>query len=63
MTVRFEWEANMDRAKIVKRAIGSVERVLLTVHTFREEGFGAIIRIVSARKATAAERKLYEEIK
>ena len=43
-------------------AIGYVARVLLVVHTFREEGLGAIIRIVSARKATPAERKLYEEI-
>lgn len=39
-------------------AIGYVERVLLVVHTVRE---GAIIRIVSARKATPAERRLYEE--
>jgi uncharacterized DUF497 family protein len=43
-------------------AIGYVERVLLVVHTVREEGLGAIIRIISARKATPAERKLYEEI-
>jgi uncharacterized DUF497 family protein len=43
-------------------AIGYVERVLLVVHTFREEGPGAIIRIISARKATPAERKLYEEL-
>ena len=42
-------------------AIGYVDRVLLVVHTIREEGIGAIIRIVSARKATPAERKLYEE--
>jgi uncharacterized DUF497 family protein len=42
-------------------ALGYVERVLLVVHTVREEGLGAIIRIVSARKATPAERKLYEE--
>lgn len=42
------------------RAIGYVDRVLL-VHTVREEGLGAIIRIISARKATPAERKLYEE--
>jgi uncharacterized protein len=41
-------------------ALGYVERVLL-VHTVREEGLGAIIRIISARKATPAERKLYEE--
>jgi uncharacterized DUF497 family protein len=43
------------------QAIGYVERVLLVVHTVREEGLGAIIRIVSARKATRAERKIYEE--
>ena len=42
-------------------ALGYVERVLLVVHTVREDGLGAIIRIVSARKATPAERKLYEE--
>ncbi|HEY1950789.1 MAG TPA: BrnT family toxin [Bryobacteraceae bacterium] len=42
-------------------AIGYVERVPLVVHTIREEGLGAIIRIISARKATPAERQLYEE--
>jgi len=42
-------------------AIGYVGCVLLVVHTIREEGLGAIIRIISARKATPAERKLYEE--
>ena len=42
-------------------AVGYVNRVLLVVHTVREEGLDAIIRIVSARKATPAERKLYEE--
>ena len=42
-------------------AIGYVNRVLLVVHTIREEGVGAVIRIISARKATPAERKLYEE--
>jgi uncharacterized protein len=43
-------------------AIGYVEGVLLVVHTFREEGLDAIIRVISARKATPTERKLYEEI-
>jgi uncharacterized DUF497 family protein len=42
-------------------AIGYVDRVLLVVHTVREEGLGAIIRIISARKATRSERRLYEE--
>jgi uncharacterized DUF497 family protein len=42
-------------------AIGYVGRVLLVVHTVREDGLGAIIRIISARKATPGERRLYEE--
>jgi uncharacterized DUF497 family protein len=42
-------------------AIGYVDGVLLVVHTVREEGLAAIIRIISARKATRAERRLYEE--
>jgi uncharacterized DUF497 family protein len=42
-------------------AIGYVDRVLPVVHTVREEGLGAIIRIISARKATPMERKVYEE--
>jgi uncharacterized protein len=42
-------------------AIGYVERVLLVVHTVREEGLGAIIRVISVRKATPLERRLYEE--
>jgi hypothetical protein len=42
-------------------AIGRVECVLLVVHTVWEEGLDAIIRVISARKATPAERKLYEE--
>ena len=42
-------------------AIGYVDRVLLVVHTVSEEGLAAVIRIVSARKATPAERRLYEE--
>ena len=42
-------------------AIGYVNRVLLVVHTVREEGLDAIIRIISARRATPSERKLYEE--
>jgi uncharacterized protein len=41
--------------------IGYVEGVLVVVHTVREEGLDAIIRIISARRATPAERRLYEE--
>ncbi len=34
-----------------------LRRILVVVYTFR----GVIIRIISARKATARERKIYEE--
>jgi len=44
-------------------SIGSVEGliVLAVVHTYREEGREEVIRIISARRATAHERKLYAE--
>jgi uncharacterized DUF497 family protein len=42
-------------------AIGYVDGVLLVVHTIRQEGLSAVIRIISARKATPTERRLYEE--
>jgi uncharacterized DUF497 family protein len=35
--------------------------VLLVVHTYRAEGGVERIRIISARKATPHERKIYEE--
>ncbi|MCI0552160.1 MAG: BrnT family toxin [Anaerolineae bacterium] len=38
------------------------ERVLLVVHTEREEiSERSLIRIISCRKATTSERKIYEE--
>ena len=37
-------------------------RILLVVHTEESEGSDAVlIRVVSARRATASERRLYEE--
>jgi len=57
--VRFEWDASKNRATF--HAIGYAGRVLLVVHTAREEGLDAIIRIISVRKATPTERRLYEE--
>jgi uncharacterized DUF497 family protein len=55
MTVRFEWDESKDSANIVKHGVGFDEarRVFSDPHV--------IIRIISARKATPAERKLYEE--
>ena len=35
--------------------------VLLVVHSDREQGSEDVIRIISARKATPRERRLYEE--
>lgn len=35
--------------------------VLLVAHTYREEGEEEVVRIISARKATPHERKIYEQ--
>jgi uncharacterized protein len=35
--------------------------ILLVAHTYRDQDGEEMIRIVSARKATARERKIYEE--
>jgi uncharacterized DUF497 family protein len=44
-------------------AIGSIEDVLVivVVHTYRQQGEEETIRIISARRATRHERKLYGE--
>jgi uncharacterized DUF497 family protein len=44
-------------------AIGSIEKiiVLVVVHTYREEKSEEVIRIISARRATPKERKLYDQ--
>jgi uncharacterized DUF497 family protein len=43
--------------------IGSIENiiVIVVVHTYREEAFDEVIRIISARRATRHERKLYAQ--
>jgi uncharacterized protein len=35
--------------------------IVLVAHTYREEDGEEVVRIISARKATAAEREAYEE--
>ena len=35
--------------------------IVLVAHTWREDGGDEVIRIISARKATARERRLYEK--
>ena len=44
-------------------AIGSIENiiVIVVVHTYREEALDEVIRIISARRATRHERKLYAQ--
>jgi len=44
-------------------AIGSIEKVILlvVVHTYREENSEEVIRIISARRATRKEKKLYAQ--
>ncbi|MCP5244588.1 MAG: BrnT family toxin [Burkholderiales bacterium] len=37
------------------------ENLLVVIHTFSENDNGAIIRIISARKATKNEQRQYEE--
>jgi len=43
--------------RFITIGIDFLRRVLVVVYTFRE----IVIRIISARKATARERKMYEE--
>ena len=43
------------------QTIGYAEGVLTVAHTALESGHDEIIRIISARRATAGERKLYEK--
>ena len=45
------------------QTLGSVGGVvvLLVAHTFRDEEGEEVIRIISARKATARERRIYAE--
>jgi uncharacterized protein len=44
-------------------AIGSMENiiVIVVVHTYREEASDEVIRIISARRATRHERKIYAQ--
>ena len=44
-------------------AIGSIEKIILlvVVHTYREENSEQVIRIISARRATPKERRLYDQ--
>jgi uncharacterized DUF497 family protein len=43
------------------RTIGYAESVLTVAHTAADSGADEVIRIISARRATPAERRLYEK--
>lgn len=43
------------------QSIGFAKGVLTVAHTAEESESGEVIRIISARRATPAERKLYEK--
>ena len=48
---------NPDEERFITIGMDSLGRIVVVVYTYR----GAVIRIISARKATPRERKQYEE--
>jgi uncharacterized DUF497 family protein len=50
-------DENENESRFITIGRDFLRRILVVVYTFR----GMIIRIISARKATARERKIYEE--
>jgi len=56
-----EWHSTTEERQI-SIGLSASRRLLLVVHTGREETASSIvIRIISCRKATASERRTYEE--
>jgi uncharacterized DUF497 family protein len=53
-------ETQQDEERWITIGLAARVVVLLVVHTAREEGGEETIRIISARKATPRERKVYE---
>jgi uncharacterized DUF497 family protein len=51
---------SLDEERFISIGISNINRVLLVVHMETEEN-EILIRIISCRKLTAAERKFYEE--
>ena len=53
---------SLEEERFISIGLSNVNRVLLVVHTEQSENAEAIlIRIISCRKATVLERKIYEE--
>jgi hypothetical protein len=61
LTFRDEFHSQKED-RLISIGTSSNERLLLVVHLEREEtSEGVFIRIISCRKATISERRLYEE--
>lgn len=58
LTIRNRVVAGEERWKTIGRAR---DAVLSVIHTLEEEDADEIIRLISARKATPSERRLYED--
>lgn len=62
---RYEYIERIEQGEERWHAVGSVEMrlfmVLTVVHTYREEAAEPVIRIISARRASGHERRLYAE--
>ncbi len=57
-----EYHSHQDE-RYISIGTSSKNRIILVVHTEDEEDGTIVIRFISARKATALERKVYEEKK
>ena len=58
MTITIEDDINVDEQRFVTLGFSIKLRMLMVVHTYRDD---EEIRIISARKATRKEQKAYEE--
>ncbi len=56
-----EYHSEIER-RLISIGVSNDGRILLVVHTETPEGSdGVVVRLISARKATASERRVYEE--
>ena len=60
LTFRDEVHSNYEE-RYISIGFSAENEILLVVHTEHEQDEGLIIRIISSRKATTSERKVYEE--
>jgi len=60
LTYPDDWHSETEE-RYISIGYSSQRRTLLVVHTEHEIGEEILIRIISSRKATARERKTYEE--